>query len=304
MGAGGGAGGRRGMSTRAADVVRLVRPRDWVKNVFVLLPLPFAVASGSTPDPIAVGLGLAAMSLAGSAAYVFNDWRDAERDRRHPDKRRRPIAAGRVSGGAAGGLVLGLALAGTTLAFFATPAPAGVVILGYLGLQLVYTVYGKHVPLVDVFLLSSGFVLRVVLGCALAGVSPSSWLLLCSSSLALFLALAKRRADLRQGLDERHRPSLQGYSHAFLDQGLTVSAGLTITAYALYCIDAAILAPGLEFASLPFVVFGVLEYLRIVQTRDAGGSPVDLLVSSPALLGCGAGWLLAILLGLRASSGP
>ena len=292
------------MDTRVADLVRLVRPRDWLKNVFVLLPLPFAVGSGSVLDPFAVAVGLAAMSLASSAAYVFNDWWDAERDRRHPDKRRRPIASGRVSSGAAGGLALGLALAGTTIAFVVVPAPAGFVVLAYLGLQLVYTLHGKHVPLVDVFLLSSGFVLRVVLGCALAAVSPSSWLLLCSSALALFLALAKRRADLRQGLDEQHRPSLRGYSQAFLDQGLTVSAGLTITAYALYCLDAAILAPGFEFASLPFVVFGVLEYLRMVQTRDAGGSPVDLLASSPALLGCGAGWLVAVLLGLRASIGP
>ena len=292
------------MREAVTALVRLARPRDWLKNVFVLLPLPFAVASGSSLAPRAVAAGLAAMSLASSAAYVFNDWRDADRDRRHPDKRRRPIASGRVSAGAAGGLALGLALGGTTIAFAVVSTPAGFVVLAYLGLQLVYTLYGKHMPLVDVFLLSSGFVLRVVLGCALAAVSPSSWLLLCSSSLALFLALAKRRADLRQGLGEQHRPSLRGYSQAFLDQGLTVSAGLTITAYALYCLDAAILAPGFEFASLPFVLFGVLEYLRIVQTRDAGGSPVDLLVSSPALLGCGAGWVVAVLLGLRASGGP
>ena len=291
------------MNTGVADLVRVVRPRDWLKNVFVLLPLPFAVAGGSTLEPLTVGFGLAAMSLASSAAYVFNDWRDAERDRRHPDKQQRPIAAGRVSSGAAAVLGFGLALAGTTIAFAAVPPPAGLVILAYLGLQLVYSQYGKHVPLLDVFLLSSGFVLRVMLGCVLAGVNPSSWLLLCSSSLALFLALAKRRADLRQGLDEQHRPSLRGYSQAFLDQGLTVSAGLTITAYALYCLDAAILAPGFEFASLPFVVFGVLEYLRIVQTRDAGGSPLDLLVSSLALLGCGAGWAIAVLLGLLVSSG-
>lgn len=287
-----------------ADLARLVRPRDWLKNVFVLLPLPFAVAGGSTLDPITLAAGLAAMSLASSAAYVFNDAWDAERDRRHPEKRLRPIAAERVSVSAAGGFGFGLALASTTIAFAAAPPPAGLVVLAYLGLQLVYTLCGKHVPLVDVFLLSSGFVLRVVMGCTLADVSPSSWLLLCSSSLALFLALAKRRADLRQGLDERHRPSLQGYTQAYLDQGLTVSAGLTITAYALYCIDAAILAPGLEFGSLAFVVFGVLEYLRIVQTRDAGGSPVDLLASSRALMACGTGWVLVILLGLRASAGP
>ena len=285
------------------DLVRLVRPRDWLKNVFVLLPLPFAIGSGAMPDPVAIGLGLAAMSLASSAAYVFNDWRDAERDRRHPEKRRRPIAARRVSAPAAAGLGLGLGLAGTTIGFAVVPPPSGFVLLAYLGLQGFYTLYGKHLPLVDVCLLSSGFVLRVVLGCALAGVSPSNWLLLCSSSLALFLALAKRRADLRAGLDERHRPSLQGYSGAFLDQALTLSAGLTVTAYALYCMDAAILAPGREFASLPFVVLGVLEYLRLVQTRDAGGSPVDLLLSSWVLLGCGAAWVIAILIGLGASAG-
>ena len=288
-------------ASAARDFVRLVRPRDWLKNVFVLLPLPFALGGGSRLDPVVLALGLVAMSLASSAAYVFNDWWDAERDRRHPRKRHRPLAAGRLPAAAGPAVSVGLAVAAVTTAFVWAPAPAGLVVTAYLGLQLLYTPCGKHVPLVDVFLLSSGFVLRVVLGCALASVPPSNWLLLCSSSIALLLALAKRRADLLQGLDERHRPSLAGYNRAFLDQGLAVSAGLTITAYALYCMDAALLVPGREFASLPFVVLGVMECLRIVHAEDGGGSPVDMLLSSPVLLACSLAWAAAILLSVRVS---
>ena len=289
------------VASAARELVRLVRPRDWLKNVFVLLPLPFALGGGSLVEPAALVFGLVAMSLTSSAAYVFNDWWDAERDRRHPRKRRRPLAAENLPAAAGPAVSAGLAAAGASAAYLGAPAPAGLVVTAYLGLQLLYTLYGKHVPLVDVFLLSSGFVLRVILGCAVAGVPPSNWLLLCSSSLALLLALAKRRADLVEGLDERHRPSLAGYNRAFLDQGLAVSAGLTITAYALYCMDAAVLAPGREFASLPFVVLGVMECLRIVHAENGGGSPVDMLLSSPVLLACSIAWGAAILLSIRVS---
>ena len=285
-------------------IVRLIRPRDWLKNVFVLMPLPFALGASGTFEPLVVVVGLAAMSLVSSAAYVFNDLWDAGRDRLHPDKQRRPIAAGAVSPAAAGLLGAALAAAGGGLALAAAPPGAGAVLLGYAGLQLVYTLYGKHVPLVDVALLSSGFVLRVLLGCALVAVTPSSWLLLCSSSLALFLALAKRRGDLLRGVDDTHRPSLAGYSRVFLEQGLTIAAGLTIMGYALYCMDAPVLAPGREFLTLPFVVFGVLEYLRIVHVHGAGATPVDVLLSSRSLLACGAGWVVAALYSVGAVTVP
>ena len=285
-------------------IVRLVRPRDWLKNVFVLMPLPFALGASGTFDPLVVVAGLAAMSLVSSAAYVFNDLWDAGRDRAHPDKRNRPIAAGAVSRPAAGLLIAALAAAAAGLVIAGTPAGAGAVLLGYVGLQLVYTLYGKHLPLVDVVLLSSGFVLRVLLGCALVGVTPSSWLLLCSSSLALFLALAKRRGDLLRGVDDTHRPSLAGYTQVFLEQGLTITAGLTIMGYALYCMDAPVLVTGREFLTLPFVVFGVLEYLRIVHVHGAGAAPVDTLLSSRSLLVCGAGWVVAALYSVGTVTAP
>lgn len=279
----------------ASDLLALSRPRHWVKNVFVFMPLPFALATGARLDLPSFALGLLGFCLANSAVYAFNDARDAARDRLHPEKRRRPVASGRVSQRVAhawSALLLG---SGAALALLSGHQAALAVLLVYAGLNLVYSLGAKNVPLLDVFLLSSGFVLRVVLGCVLVDVAPSNWLLLCSSALALFLALAKRRGDLAKGMDATHRPSLDGYSTRFLDHAMTLTAGMTLIAYALYTMEAEVLIDGREFATLPFVVFGVLEYLRLAQVRGEGDSPVDLLLRSPVIALCGLGWVAATL---------
>jgi 4-hydroxybenzoate polyprenyltransferase len=277
------------------SLIALARPKDWLKQVFVLMPLPFALASGARFDAVALFMGLAAMCLVSSAVYALNDVLDAERDRASSRTAHRPIAAGRISartGLLAAGtwLVLSLALAGLS----GHPA-AALVIAGYALLNVAYSLGAKHVPLIDVCAISAGFVLRVVLGCVLVGVAPSNWLLLCSSALALFLALGKRRGELAQGLTVGQRPSLAGYSGAYLDQAMGILAAVTIVAYALYSIEAPLLVPGREFASLPFAVFGVLEYLRLVQVRGEGSSTVELLLRSPGMLFAGVGWTLASL---------
>lgn len=276
-------------------LVELARPKHWVKNVFVLMPVPFALAAGASLDPRAFLLGVAGFCLGNSAVYAFNDAIDAERDRLHETKRLRPVASGRVSRHAAITFSAALLVAASALMLLSGHLAALVILATYVGLNVVYSGWGKHVALVDVFLLSSGFVLRVLLGCALLAVAASSWLLLCSSTLALFLALAKRRADLAKGLTGEHRPSLSGYSMVFLDQSMGIMAAMAMIAYAIYCMEAPVLIAGREFATLPFVVFGVLDYLRQCQVEDAGGSPVDLLLSSPAIAACGVGWMLATL---------
>jgi 4-hydroxybenzoate polyprenyltransferase len=276
-----------------ADFVRLARPRDWSKNVFVLMPIPFALKAGGTLRPVPFLLGVAAISLVSSAVYALNDAMDAERDRLHEKKRERPVAAGRISMTAALVFAGALLAAGVACAAASRVPAAMLVIAAYVGKELLYQFGLKHVPLVDVFLLSAGFVLRVILGAELVGTHPSNWLLLCSSTLALFISLAKRRSELARGMDAAHRPSLDGYSVAYLDQAMTVTAGMILIAYALYCIEASVLVSGREFASLPFVVFGVLEYLRLVQVRGEGGSPIDLLLASPTIVVCGLGWTLA-----------
>ena len=281
------------------DIGRLLRPRHWLKNVFVVMPIPFALGDGGVLDLYVLGIGLVAMCAANSAVYVFNDWVDASRDREHPVKRFRPVASKRVTETTAVILSAGLAICAVTLAILSARGMVISLIGSYIGLQILYCVRGKDLPLVDVFLLTSGFIIRVLLGCALVSALPSNWLLLCSSALAMFLALAKRRADIVGGLTTRHRPSLGGYSRMFLDQALSVSAGMTIIAYALYCMDGRGLLPGREFWSVPFVVFGVMEYLRLVYKTDLGDSPVDVLLSAPSLLVCGTGWLVAAFLSVR-----
>jgi decaprenyl-phosphate phosphoribosyltransferase len=278
---------------RVSDFVKLARPRDWAKNVFVLMPVPFALAAGGVLHVWPFVLGLVALSLVSSAVYALNDTMDAERDRLHEKKRLRPVASGRVSKTAALTFAALLLVAGLVCAAL-TRVPAVLVVIGaYVGKELLYQFGLKHVPLVDVFLLSAGFVLRVILGAELVGTDPSNWLLLCSSTLALFISLAKRRSELARGMDGGHRPALAGYTVPYLDQAMTVTAGMVLIAYALYCIEAKVLLHGREFASLPFVVFGTLEYLRLVQVRGEGGSPIDLLFASPALVVCGIGWTVA-----------
>lgn len=276
-------------------LLELARPKHWVKNVFVFMPVPFVIASGATLNPLSFALGVAGFCLGNSAVYAFNDAFDAERDRKHETKRLRPVASGRVRVRVAV-LFSALLFSCGLILMNLTGLDEPIVILVVYGLlNVIYSWWGKHVALVDVFLLSTGFVLRVLLGCALLGVSPSSWLLLCSTGLALFLSLAKRRADLAKGLDSEHRPSLSGYSLSFLDQAMGITSAMTLMAYALYCMEATVLIPGREFATLPFVVFGVLDYLRLCHVKQAGDSPVDLLLSSPSMMVCSVGWIIATL---------
>lgn len=286
------------------DLIRLSRPKHWVKNVFVLLPVPFALADGAQLDPLVFAMGLFSFCVAASAVYAINDAQDVERDRLHETKKHRPIAAGRISLPVAYGWGIALILAGASLAY-ATGSVMAMVLFGlYITSNLFYTFVGKHITLLDVFLLSAMYLMRVLLGCALLDVTASNWLLLCSGSLALFLALAKRRADVVSGQDSSTRPALEGYNQGFLDQAMGISATMTVMAYAMYTVDAAnqggLLVIGREFAALPFVVFGVLDYLRMAHVKQgAGASPVDMLLRSPALIATGVGWLAATTWSLR-----
>ncbi len=281
------------------DYIELSRPKDWVKNVFVLMPVPFALASGATLNVRVFALGLMSFALANSAVYSFNDAQDAERDRAHDTKRERPVASGRVSLRGAYLWALSLSIGSASLALACGNRGAVSVAAVYLAINLAYSLGAKNIALLDVFLLASGFVLRVLLGCALLQVPPSNPMLLCSYALALFLALAKRRADVVKGLDESHRPSLLGYNQAFLDHAMAITASMAVVGYALYSMESAVLIPNRKFASLPFVMFGVLDYLRLVHVRKTGGSPVDVLLASPALIVTGMGWLLAVVWSVR-----
>ena len=280
--------------------VRLARVKDWVKNVFILLPLPFALASGNIAelDVLRFALGLAGFCLVSSAVYCYNDALDAEADRLHPKKKLRPVAAGLISVRAAMVLAFGLLAAGGTLEALSGSPLALSLTMTYAGLNVLYSRYAKHRAPVDILMLASFFILRVYVGCALVGAAPSNWLLLCSFTVSLFLVLTKRRADLVEGVDETHRQALAGYNLEFLNQAMGITAGIALLSYALYTMETSLFIEGREFWSVPFVAAGLLDYLRLAHTRGLGGSPVDVALSEPSILLWGGGWVIAILTSL------
>jgi len=282
-----------------SGLIRLARPRDWTKNVFVLIPVPFAWAAGSMESTgfwlLPFLSGLFGFCLINSAVYTLNDLLDVEADRLHPRKQDRPIASGQVSARAAAVQFVLLLVIGLGLSLAAQRSGVIALVLVYVGINLVYSLGAKHVALLDVFMLSSGFVIRVLLGCALVVADASVWLLLCTSALALFLGFTKRKADLAAGLDPSHRPSLRGYSTTFLTHAMTICAGVTIVSYALYCKDSKVMRDGWELASLPFVAFGILNYLRLADTENIGGSPVEIAFSSRSSQVCALGWVAAVI---------
>jgi len=295
-----------------------LRPHQWVKNVFVFAALLFARGSSGTllaersDDVVRVMWTFAAFCLGASSIYLVNDVLDRESDRAHPEKRHRPIASGRVSLGLAWTMSVGCAIGALAAAFQAHGSPVRVwpLVLGYMALNLAYSIKLKHVVLVDVFCIATGFLLRVMAG-ALAVPAPiSHWLLLCTLFLALFLGLCKRRAELAL-LGEgggAHRAILREYDLGFLDQMTTVLAACTIVTYTMYTVAeetaAKFGAGNLLVCTVPFVVFGLARYMLLVQTNKGGGSPTRVLLGGDALFAANALLWLATVVWIAARSHP
>ena len=275
-------------STARAAIVAL-RPRQWAKNLLLFAGILFAAKLGDLARVGEAVAAFAAYCAASSAAYLVNDLRDAEDDRRHPVKRRRPIAARELTGRQA--LALAALLATLGLALAALLGPLSLALLaGFAALQAGYTLRLKHVVLVDVAVIAGLFVIRAAAGAAAVDVRISPWLLVCTGLLALLLALGKRRAELVlvERTAHRGRPVLDGYSMAALDQLLSVVAAATIAAYVAYAFtarDTWALA-----ATIPFVVFGILRYLLLLHRRTAGEEPENILLGDVPILLTVAAW--------------
>ena len=233
------------------------------------------------------------------AIYVFNDVADVEKDRLHPTKRHRPIARGSISLPAAVALGI-LLLVGSLLAAFRLSVPFGLVAAAYAGLLTAYSVWLKHVVILDVLTVAVGFVLRAVAGAAAISVEISGWLVICTILIALFLALGKRRHEYLtlKGNAAAHRPILAEYSEGFLDQMVAVVTASTVTAYALYTMSPETVAKfhtRLLPVTLPFVLYGIFRYLYLLYRREMGGNPSDLLLNDRALLVNTVLWMAAVL---------
>lgn len=256
---------------RGVGIARLVRPRQWIKNAFVLAPTVFA---GLYLDEASVVRALVAVALfcvAASAVYVFNDLADLETDRLHPVKRlTRPLASGAVSVHSAR-VVLGVLIALLCAGLVALPAVAPV-LAAYIALNAAYTLRLKHVAVVDLFCIASGFVLRVYAGAEAVAVPLSSWMLITTLSLALYLAAVKRRQELATSGAEA-RKVLGAYTVHLLDGYAQTAASASIVFYSLYVID---VRPELAI-TVPLVLLGIFRYSYLVQSRNLGESPTEAL---------------------------
>ena len=276
-----------------------LRPRHWIKNVFVLAPAVFAQRAGEPDLLLAALAAFAAFCAISSCVYLINDLLDRDADRRHPVKRLRPIASGALGPGAAAALAAALGVAGLAGAF-ALGLDVGWVALGYLALNLAYSLAFKRVVVLDVMIVAAGFILRAWAGALVVDVALSNWLVLCTGLLALFLGFVKRRQELTgaAGL-EGGRPILREYTPAFLDQMISALTAATLVAYCLYAFSPEVARKlGTRYLELtvPFVVFGMFRYLYLVHVRGRGESPTALLYSDLPLLADLALWGASVLL--------
>jgi 4-hydroxybenzoate polyprenyltransferase len=262
-------------------LVALTRPRHWVKAVVVLAPLgtaPLAVATHAS----ALGFAVLSFLAASSAVYVFNDLRDREADRLHPVKRLRPLASGRVGPGAAVALLVALVLA-TAGAATRLPPLVGLIVAGYLVVNLGYCLWLKRQPLVDVSVVASGFVLRVLAGTLAVGLKPQPFLLLCVYCACVALSLGKRRHELAglppDGSAQRHRPALAAYSVQFLDHVVVVNLVAALVGYTAFVwLSRPPYGALTAVLTFPFATFTVYRYLQMLMVDRSGGDPVvDLL---------------------------
>jgi 4-hydroxybenzoate polyprenyltransferase len=270
------------------SLLRAMRPHQWVKNGFVLAPVVFAQELGRAGTLLHALQAFGAFCAAASAVYLVNDLRDREEDRRHPLKKSRPIASGALSVGAArvaASLLAGLAI----LASLSLGREFLGLVVIYLAINLLYSSWLKQVVILDVMVVASGYVIRVLAGSVAVGVNTSNWLLLCTIFFALFLIFSKRRHELTllEGDAAAHRSVLSHYSPAFLDQMINVVTASTVVSYALYAVDSNTVARfGTDrlVYTVPLVLFGVFRYLYLIYQRPEPRNPTEaVLTDLPSL---------------------
>jgi len=257
-------------------LIKAMRPKQWTKNGFVFFALVFDKQLFIPESFLRTLEGFFLFCLISSTVYLFNDIADVESDRKHPEKKNRPIASGALPMNAAWGAAVILAFVTIPLGYWLSPIFAGILSL-YLVINLLYSRWLKHVPILDVLIIAAGFVLRVGAGASLIVVERfSPWLYVVTTLFALFIGFGKRRAEitlLEKGAGA-HRKVLDGYTLPMLDQFITIVSGTTIVAYSLYTFSAPNLPENHSMMlTIPFAVYGIFRYLQLIQTGHAAGSP-------------------------------
>jgi 4-hydroxybenzoate polyprenyltransferase len=274
------------ITTMIFALIKSMRPRQWPKNIFILAALVFDRQLTNFPAVLRSIAGVALFCLLSSCVYIINDIADREADIRHPYKRNRPIASGKLPVKAAVISVIIMLIITIPLSFLLSMG-FGLISLGYFVMMLAYSQWLKHINLIDVFIIAAGFVLRVAAGVSLIKVERfSPWLYVVTTLLALYIGFGKRRAELTTlaGDANSHRRVLDGYNLTLLDQLITIVSSSTIIAYSLYTFS----APNLPsnhtmMLTIPFVLYGIFRYLYLIQVKEEGGAPEELVLTDRPL---------------------
>ena len=279
-------------------LLKTMRLRQWTKNGFVFFALVFDKQLFSIDPFLRTLEGFFLFCLISSAVYLLNDIFDIEADRQHPEKKNRPLASGKLPVGVAWSAAILLTAVAIPVGYMISPALAGILAL-YLSVNLLYSRWLKHVPILDVFIVSSGFVLRVAAGVALITVERfSPWLYMITTLFSLYLGFGKRRAEmslLEQGAGS-HRKVLDGYTLPLLDQLITIVSGTTIVTYSLYTFTAPNLPENHSMMlTIPFVMYGIFRYLQLIQTGNAAGAPDEVALKDRPLQATVLLWILAVI---------
>lgn len=280
------------------NILKILRPHQWVKNTFIFIPLFFGGSLFDMADWTSSLVAFVAFSFAASAIYSINDIVDVEADKKHPKKCKRPIAAGLVSKRQARLLAIILAIAALALPFLLNNWMLSVVIALYLAMNLCYCIRLKHYAIIDVCLVALGFVMRIVAGGVATDIVLSRWIVMMTFLLTLFLSFAKRRDDVlimnETGMAPRKNTSR--YNLTFINQAITITGGVMLVCYIMYTVSPEVIerfnSPNLYMTSF-FVILGLLRYIQLTVVDERSGEPTRLVLSDRLIQLIIAGWIIS-----------
>ena len=280
------------------NILKILRPHQWVKNTFIFIPLFFGGSLFDMADWTSSLVAFVAFSFAASAIYSINDIVDVEADKKHPKKCKRPIAAGLVSKRQASLLAIILAIAALALPFLLNNWMLSVVIALYLAMNLCYCIRLKHYAIIDVCIVAMGFVMRIVAGGVATDIVLSRWIVMMTFLLTLFLSFAKRRDDVlimnETGMAPRKNTSR--YNLTFVNQAITITGGVMLVCYIMYTVSPEVIerfnSPNLYMTSF-FVILGLLRYIQLTVVDERSGEPTRLVLSDRLIQLIIAGWIIS-----------
>lgn len=283
------------------NLLSLLRIKQYVKNLFIFLPAFFGLRFFDIETLLKDTVAFISFSLIASSIYVLNDILDVESDKKHPTKKNRPIASGKISTKKAIIIMIVLLIAGVGVALTLQNITILYFIGAYLAINILYVFWIKHIGVIDIFAIASGYVIRVLIGGAAGDIHINPWIIIMTFLLALFLGFAKRRDDvlIMQNTGKVMRKSINGYNLQFVDSALFITSAITIVAYLMYTISAETIArynTGDIYVTTLFVLLGILRYLQITIALEKSGSPTEMLYKDRVLQFSILGWIVSFLI--------